>query len=123
MPFYEVGVSRTETTVATFYIEADSLESAKEIAEKNDTDNPCELFAEHDDEFREIENVEYSVNVCTVEKCDDRSVSKDRLLSGDICRDDKDDEDEDEDEFEDDEDFEDDKDDEDEDEDEFEDEE
>lgn len=77
--FYAVGVSKTETTVKAFYIEADSLESAKKIAEKNDQDTPDELFGEH--EFDEIENVEYTVNVHTVEECDEESVDSDRLLS------------------------------------------
>jgi len=79
MPFYAVGVSKTETTVGCFYIEADSLKAAAKIAKKMDT--PYELFGNLDHSFNEIQNVEYSVNFHTVEKCDEESVDSDRLLS------------------------------------------
>ena len=81
MPFYAVGVSKTETTVGCFYIEAESLKAAKKIAEKNHMDTPYELFGNLDRCFEEIEGIEYSVNVHTVEKCDEKRVDEDRLLS------------------------------------------
>ena len=81
MAFYAVGVSKTETTVGCFYIEADSLKAAKEIAKKIDTDTPYELFGNLDHRFEEVEGIEYSVNVRSVEKCDEKSVDEDRLLS------------------------------------------
>ena len=81
MPFYAVGVSKTETTVGCFYIEADSLKAAKKIAEKKHTDIPYELFGNLDHRFEEIEGIEYSVNVHTVEECDEKRVDSDRLLS------------------------------------------
>ena len=81
MPFYAVGVSKTETTVGCFYIEADSLKAAKKIAEKKHTDIPYELFGNLDHRFEEIEGIEYSVNVHTVEECSDEKVDSDRLLS------------------------------------------
>jgi hypothetical protein len=81
MPFFAVGVSKTESTVGCFYIEADSLKAAKKIAEKNDTDIPYELFGNLDHRFEEIEGIEYSVNVHTVEECSDEKVDSDRLLS------------------------------------------
>ena len=81
MPFYAVGISKTETTVGCFYIKAASLKAAKKIAEKNDTDTPYKLLGNLDHVFEEVEGIEYSVNVRSVEKCDEKSVDEDRLLS------------------------------------------
>ena len=81
MPFYAVGVSKTETTTGCFYIFAASLKAAKKIAEKNDTNTPYEIFGNLDHRFEEVEGIEYSVNVRSVEKCDEKSVDEDRLLS------------------------------------------
>ena len=81
MPFYAVGISKTETTVGCFYIKAASLKAAKKIAEKNDTDTPYKLLGNLDHVFEEIEGIEYSVNVHSVEKCDKKRVDEDRLLS------------------------------------------
>ena len=81
MPFYAVGISKTETTVGCFYIEADSLKAAQKIAEKNDTDTPYKLLGNLDHVFEEVEGIEYSVNVRSVEECSDEKVDSDRLLS------------------------------------------
>lgn len=76
MAFFEVVVARTEIKYLSFFVEASSMRSAKQMAESKDFHGLDQIHQKFDN----ADGYDIDFEIQSVSKCDESDVDKDRAL-------------------------------------------